>query len=222
MIETAKLAKEAGLKTVAVTAGYISRQARPAFFHYIDAANIDLKGFDDAFYNDVIGGSLQPVLNTLRYLKTQTDIWYELTYLLLEGKNDHPDVLRRMCDWVLLNLGDEVPIHFTAYHPQEIRNSGDKPTSHERLIWARELAMSLGMKYVYIGNVYDESRESTYCPSCHKALVRRNWFKVGGYEMDVNRCSACECIIPGVYEANKGDWGRKSLPLKVLPSVVGK
>ncbi len=219
MIETARLAGEAGLKTVAVTSGYISRQARPAFFHYIDAANIDLKGFENAFYKKIIGGSLQPVLNTLRYLKTQTEIWFELTYLLLEGKNDDAEVLRRMCDWVLLNLGNDVPLHFTAYHPHELAKGNDKPTSHERLIWARDLALGLGLKYVYVGNVYDEQRESTYCPSCHKVLVRRNWFKIGSYDMNMDRCSVCDCRIPGVFEAEKGDWGRKSLPLKVIPNL---
>ncbi len=219
VIDIARLAREKGIKTVVVSSGYISGQARAAFFHYIDAANIDLKGFDDAFYESVVGGRLQPVLNTLRYLKCETDIWFELTYLLLTGKNDDAEVLRRMCEWILLNLGDEVPLHFTAYHPRALVKGDLVPTHHEGLIDARDLALSIGLKYVYLGNVYDEPRETTYCPSCRKALVRRNWFKVGGYDLNKGCCDICGCSIAGVYEQGKGDWGRKSLPLKVIPNL---
>ena len=172
-IDTATACHNHDLKTVAVTAGYITPQARGEFFGAMDAANIDLKAFSEDFYYKVTGAHLQPVLDTIRYVANETDCWVELTNLIIPDANDDEAELRRMCDWILDAVGDQVPIHFTAFHP-DFRMTNRQPTKHETLIQAFDIARQTGLKYVYVGNVQDVARQSTYCPDCAGLLIERD------------------------------------------------
>ncbi|MCA1686648.1 MAG: AmmeMemoRadiSam system radical SAM enzyme, partial [Planctomycetia bacterium] len=164
-IETAKACRAVGVKAVAVTAGYITPEARGAFFEFMDAANVDLKGFTEEFYRHVTYSHLQPVLDTLAWLKKETDVWFEITNLVIPGENDSVDEIRRMSGWVLEHCGDEVPLHFSAFHP-DFRMTDRPNTPHETLLRAHEAARREGLKYVYVGNVHDVAHQSTDCPHC--------------------------------------------------------
>ncbi len=172
-IDTAAACRAMGIKSVAVTAGYIMPEARVEFFEAMDAANIDLKSFDEDFYFRLTSSHLDPVLDTIRYVCNETEVWVELTNLIIPDANDSQDELRRMCDWVLDNVGAEVPVHFTAFHP-DFRMTDRPRTSHETLIGAYDLARAAGLRYVYVGNVNDVHRQSTYCPGCGELLVERD------------------------------------------------
>jgi pyruvate formate lyase activating enzyme len=183
-----------------VTAGYITPHARPEVFRYIDAANVDLKAFTERFYRKVTFSHLDPVLDTLKWLKNETDIWFEITNLMIPDENDAPEETRRLCDWVLTHLGDGVPLHFTAFHPDF--KMTDKPrTPAATLNHARRIALSAGIKYCYVGNVFDDDGQTTYCPACGRALIRRSWHDLLEYHLDGNRCS-CGQIIPGRFPSN--------------------
>ncbi len=212
-VDTGKACHEAGLKNVAVTAGYISPGAREEFFSVMDAANVDLKGFSEDFYRKLTGGHLQPVLDTLKYLKHETDVWLEITNLLIPGHNDSPEELKRMIAWILEELGEDVPLHFSAFHP-DYKMLDVPPTSPQALSQARELALSLGLHYVYTGNVHDSRGGSTWCPSCGELLIERDWYVLGKWGLDENGCcQSCGTRIPGVFEARPGDWGARRLPV---------
>jgi pyruvate formate lyase activating enzyme len=199
VIDISRLAREHGLKSVMVTAGYITPESRPDVYRYIDAANVDLKGFTERFYHKITFSHLDPVLDTLRWLKNDTDIWFEITNLMIPGENDDPDETSRLCDWVLTNLGDSVPIHFTAFHPDF--KMMDRPrTPAATLQRARRIALSAGIKYCYVGNVFDDEGQTTYCPACGKALIRRSWHDILEYRLDGNSC-ACGQTIPGYFSA---------------------
>lgn len=219
-IDAAAACRAEGIKTVAVTAGYITEQARGEFFDAMDAANIDLKGFTEDFYYRTTGAHLDPVLDTIRYACRETDCWVELTNLIIPDANDQPDELRRMCDWILETVGDEVPVHFTAFHPDFRMN--DRPrTPIETLLRAYDLAHQVGLRYVYIGNVHDVARQSTYCPSCRGLLIERNWHQLGRYSMNENRCGHCGHEIAGCFETRPGDWGQRRQPIRIVePDVV--
>ncbi len=183
-----------------VSAGYITPEARPDVFRYIDAANIDLKGFTERFYHKLTFAHLEPVLDTLKWLKNETNIWFELTNLIIPGENDDPDETERLCDWVVENLGASVPIHFTAFHPDF--KLTDKPrTPAATLSRARAIALSAGIQFCYTGNVIDDEGQTTYCPNCGRALIRRSWHDVVGYALQDNACS-CGAVIPGVFDPN--------------------
>jgi pyruvate formate lyase activating enzyme len=213
-IDIAKVARQEGIKTVAVTAGYISPEPRREFYQWMDAANVDLKAFTETFYRKLTQTHLEPVLDTLRYLRHETSVWFEITNLVIPWENDKPEEIAQMCDWILKNLGDDVPLHFTAFHP-DFKMMDHPPTPHVTLVRAREQAIEAGLKYVYVGNVDDVQRQSTYCPSCGEMLIERNWYELGAYRLKGNRCGSCSAWIPGVFEASPGDWGRRRVPVAI-------
>jgi len=213
-IDTAAACRERGLKTVAVTAGYITPEARGEFYSVMDAANVDLKAFTELFYKKLSLARLEPVLDTLRWLKHDTDVWFEITNLVIPEENDSPEEIDRMCDWIINNVGDDVPVHFTAFHP-DFKLMHRPHTPHETLIRAREQALSAGIKYAYTGNVYDVERQSTYCDSCGEVVIERDWYELGAYRLKGNRCGFCSNVIPGVYEERKGNWGRRRLSVVI-------
>jgi pyruvate formate lyase activating enzyme len=205
VIDISRLARERGIKSVMVTAGYITPEARPEVYRYIDAANVDLKAFTERFYHKVTFSHLAPVLDTLKWLKHETEVWFEITNLIIPGENDDSDETKQLCDWVVHNLGDSVPLHFTAFHPDF--KMTDKPrTPASTLQGARRIAHAAGIKYCYVGNVFDDAGQTTRCPACNRVLIRRSWHDVLEYNLDNNRCS-CGQTIPGVFV----DQPRKSL-----------
>lgn len=213
-LDTAAACHQLGLKTVAVTAGYLTDNSRHDFFSGMDAANIDLKAFSEDFYFKLTGAHLQPVLDTIRYACRETDCWIELTNLIIPSANDDDDEFRRMVDWLLETVGSDVPIHFTAFHP-DFRMQDLPQTSHETLVRAYDMAKQAGMKFVYLGNVHDVTRQSTYCPKCHQLLIERDWHQLGRYALVENRCAHCDHELPGVFETTPGHWGRRRQPLQI-------
>ncbi len=213
-IDTAKACHEAGIKTVAVTAGYITPEARPEFYSVMDAANVDLKAFTEQFYQRLTLSHIEPVLNTLKWLKQESNVWFEITNLIIPQENDSEDEIARMCDWIVENVGDEVPVHFTAFHP-DFRVRNRPPTPPETLVRARQQAHKVGIKYAYTGNTYDLSTQSTYCPGCKQCVIERNWFELGSYHIKDGKCSKCQTPIAGVFEESKGDWGRKRVAVSL-------
>ncbi|MGI9443859.1 MAG: AmmeMemoRadiSam system radical SAM enzyme [Rubripirellula sp.] len=215
-LDTAKACHDLGLSAVAVTAGYLTETARPDFFSLMDAANIDLKGFTEDFYQKFTGGHLQPVLDTIRYAVRETDCWVELTNLVIPGANDDPDNFKRMIDWILTEIGCDVPIHFTAFHP-DFQMRDISATPHETLSHAYAIALQAGLNYVYLGNLHDLARQSTYCPKCQNPLIQRDWHQITQYKLDINRCRDCDTRIPGRFEMEAGSWGRQRQPVTVRP-----
>ncbi len=211
-IDTALACKELGIKSVAVTAGYITPEARGPFYQFMDAANVDLKAFTEEFYYRTTLSHLQPVLDTLRWLKHETNVWFEITNLVIPQANDELEEFRQMTDWILEAVGDEVPLHFSAFHP-DFRMLDRPRTPHETLITARDIAMKAGLKYVYVGNVDDVARQSTYCPNCQKLLIERNWYELGEYALNRDNCRHCGTHIAGVFATRPGNWGRKRQPV---------
>jgi pyruvate formate lyase activating enzyme len=198
---------------VAVTAGYICEEPRKEFFAAMDAANVDLKGFTEDFYHKLTGGHLQPVLDTLEYLKHDTDVWFELTTLLIPGHNDSDRELHDMTRWVVEKLGPDVPMHFTAFHP-EYKMMNVPPTPPATLTRARKIAMDNGVHYAYTGNVHDSEGGSTYCHQCGHKLIGRDWYVLSTWELDEHgACRRCGTPLPGVFEARPGDWGAQRLPV---------
>ena len=213
-IETARACHAVGVKTVAVTAGYITPEAREPFFEVMDAANVDLKGFTEEFYHHITYSHLQPVLDTLAWLKHESDVWFEITNLVIPQANDAMDDIRRMCDWILDHCGDEVPLHFTAFHP-DFRMRDRPNTPHGTLLEAYDVARRAGLKYVYTGNVDDVAHQSTYCPHCTKLLIERNWYNLGAYHVRGDRCGHCGGRVAGRFDERPGTWGRRRLPVEI-------
>jgi pyruvate formate lyase activating enzyme len=213
-VDTARACHDVGLKTVAVTAGYITKQARGEFFEHIDAANVDLKGFTEGFYRNLCGGRLSEVLDTLVWLRRETSVWLEITTLLIPGENDSTAELSALASWVAAELGVDVPLHFTAFHP-DWRMLAHGPTPSETLTRARAIAMGRGLRYVYTGNVHDPAGGSTYCSGCGGLLIGRDWYELNGWGLDeAGRCRTCGTALAGVLEARPGDWGRKRQPVR--------
>lgn len=212
-VDTAKICREIGIKAVAVTAGYITPAARPEFYQYMDAANVDLKAFSEIFYEKLTLSHLAPVLNTLKWLKNESNVWFEITNLVIPQENDSDYELNAMCQWIFDNLGDSVPLHFTAYHP-DFRLKRP-PTPKATLVRARDIAIRHGLKYVYTGNVDDFVHQSTYCPACHKLVIERNWYSIGLYKIKGGACGYCGEIINGVFPDQKGTWGSRRLPVSI-------
>jgi AmmeMemoRadiSam system protein B/AmmeMemoRadiSam system protein A len=213
-IDTARECRAVGVRNVAVTAGYITPVARGPFFEFMDAANVDLKAFTEEFYYKLTYSHLQPVLDTLTWLRRETNVWIEITNLVIPQANDSQDEIRSMCDWILEHVGDAVPLHFSAFHP-DFRMHDRAATPHETLLAAREVALQQGVKYVYTGNVDDVSTQSTYCPQCRGLLIERNWYDLGQYHLRGDRCGHCGHTIAGVFEDGPGSWGRKRLPVRI-------
>ncbi|RMG12345.1 MAG: AmmeMemoRadiSam system radical SAM enzyme [Planctomycetota bacterium] len=214
-IDTAAACHDRGIRTVAVTAGYITAEARSEFFDAMDAANVDLKGFSEDFYQKLCAGHLQPVLDTLRYLVHETDVWVELTTLLIPGHNDGDEELKRMSEWVIASLGPHVPLHFTAFHP-DFRMRDVPPTPPATLRRARTIAKEIGLEHVYTGNVSDPEGQSTYCPGCGEMVVQRDGYEIGRYALDAEgRCRSCGTRLPGRFAERPGTWGRRRLPVRI-------
>ena len=200
-IATAEACHQQGLRNVAVTNGYISPEARRAFYAPMDAANVDLKGFSDHFYQKLCGATLQPVLDTLCYLRHETSVWLEITTLLIPGYNDQPAEIRAMCEWLQRELGEDVPLHFTAFHP-DFRVLDTPPTPPETLFQARNIARDCGLRYVYTGNIFDSDGGTTYCPHCYTPLIARNWHTISHYVLTAEgHCPVCQTKIPGRFAA---------------------
>ena len=197
VIDIAREAQRAGLNTVMVSNGYITREAFFDIYRHIDAANIDLKAFTENFYGKVTLTHLQPVLDTLRWLRHETNVWFEITNLVIPTLNDDESETERLCAWILENLGDDVPLHFTAFHPDF--KLQDKPaTPPETLHRTRSLAMRMGLKFVYEGNIYSDGAH-TLCPGCRQAILRRSWHDVLKNEIPEGKCPHCATTIAGVF-----------------------
>ncbi len=202
VIDTARAASAAGLKNVMVTAGYITAEARPEVFRDIDGANVDLKAFTESFYHKLTLSHLEPVLDTLIWLHRETDVWVEITTLLIPGLNDDPEEVREACDWILEHLGDQVPLHYTAFHP-DFRMTDRPRTPPATLRTARSIALQAGLKYVYVGNVLDPAGQTTWCPGCGAPLIRRDWHSVSENRVRGGVCPECETRIPGVFSGSE-------------------
>ncbi len=214
-IDTAQACPELGIKAVAVTAGYICEEPRQEFYRHMDAANVDLKAFTESFYKKICSGELRPVLDTLVYLKRETEVWFEITTLLIPGENDSEAELHSASQWVAENLGPDVPWHFTAFHP-DYKMMDRSPTSPSTLTRARQIAGSYGLRYVYTGNVHDEPGGSTRCHRCGQLLVGRDWYELTAWNLtDGGRCRACGTPCSGRFEGAPGDWGRRRLPVRL-------
>jgi pyruvate formate lyase activating enzyme len=213
--DTALACREQGVRSVAVTAGYISPGPREEFFSAVDAANVDLKAFTEDFYRRICGGHLRPVLDTLEYLSKETDVWVELTTLLIPGHNDSDAELDAMSSWVVDHLGRDVPMHFTAFHPDwKMRDL--PPTPAATLTRAREIALRNGVRYAYTGNVHDSKGGSTWCHACGALLVERDWYELGVWGLDADgKCASCGTPCAGVFESRPGAWGSRRLPVAV-------
>ncbi|NOX09056.1 MAG: AmmeMemoRadiSam system radical SAM enzyme [Gammaproteobacteria bacterium] len=212
-IDVAAACRDKGIKNVAVTAGYVCKEPAKEFFALMDAANIDLKAFTDDFYHKVTGGHLQPVLDILEYVRHETDTWLELTTLLIPGLNDSDDEVNAMTQWVVERLGPDVPMHFTAFHP-DWRMRDIVSTLPETLLRCRQIALDNGVHYAYVGNVHDKVAESTYCHQCGQMLIGRDWYELSEWQLDDKGCcNQCGTALNGVFEAQAGDWGARRLPV---------
>lgn len=212
-MDTADACHAIGIKTVAVTAGYIKTIARHEFFAKMDATNVDLKAFSEDFYVRQCGGHLQPVLDTLVYLKHETRVWFEITTLLIPGENDNPDEITALCEWIMRELGPDVPLHFTAFHPAW--KMLDHPaTPALSLIAAREIARHAGLQYVYLGNIHSIEGATTHCTGCDTTLIRRDGYRILEYRLDeAGTCPDCGTLLAGRFGHFKGSFGAKRIPV---------
>jgi pyruvate formate lyase activating enzyme len=216
-MDTADACHARGIKTVAVTAGYMHDSARRDFYAKMDAANVDLKAFTEDFYFKLTGGHLQPVLDTLLYLRRETGVWFEITTLLIPGKNDSDEELTAMSDWIVKELGTDVPLHFSAFHP-DYKMLDVPPTPPATLARARDIAMKAGLKYVYTGNVYDIEGGTTYCPGCHKPLIVRDWYRILKYRLTADgHCPDCGSTVAGRFGQFTGQFGARRIPVAIHP-----
>jgi len=208
-LDTAQACRTLGIKSVAVTAGYVCEQPRAEFYALMDAANIDLKAFSERFYHHITGGHLQAVLETLQYVKQETSVWLELTTLLIPNENDSDAELEAMTQWVVENLGADVPMHFTAFHP-DWKMQAISHTPLQTLLRARQIALKNGVRYAYIGNAHDKAADSTYCHGCGQLLIGRDWYQLFEWNLDTSGCCRfCGVRCAGVFNAKAGDWGAK-------------
>ncbi|MGB5698037.1 MAG: AmmeMemoRadiSam system radical SAM enzyme [Polyangiales bacterium] len=217
--DVAAACRDRGLRSVAVTAGYVNPEPRAELFSFVDAANVDLKAFDDDFYRRIAGGQLEPVLDTLRYLRHETDVWFEITNLVIPGHNDADEKIRQLADWVVGELGPNVPLHFSAFHPS-YKMRDVPPTPRATLRRARDIAKQAGVHHVYTGNVHDPEGDTTYCSSCGTALIARNWYEVLSWNLLDGACPTCGIDCAGVFEATPGAWGARRLSVKMAPEGI--
>ncbi|MCP5160128.1 MAG: AmmeMemoRadiSam system radical SAM enzyme [Hahellaceae bacterium] len=214
-MDVARACRQQDIKTVAVTAGYICPAPREAFFYWMDAANVDLKAFTEDFYFKLCGAHLKDVLDTLEYIRHETKTWLEITTLLIPGANDSDKEIAQMSQWIYQHLGPDVPLHFSAFHPDwKMRDTPATPP--ETLTRARHIARDNGLLYVYTGNVHDPSGSSTYCPGCGKRLIERDWYQLGEWNLNAQHaCNQCGTIIPGHFETVPGSWGSKRMGVHI-------
>jgi pyruvate formate lyase activating enzyme len=214
-VDTARACAERGIAAVAVTAGYVCAEPRAEFYRHMQAANVDLKSFDEGFYRRLTGGHLQPVLETLQHIHRETDCWLEITTLLIPGQNDSEREIRDLCAWVLRELGADVPLHFSAFHP-DYRMRDLPPTPPPTLKRARRMALQAGLHHVYTGNISDPEGATTYCPGCGAPLIGRDGYRLTGWALDHNgHCRACGRALSGVFGDRPGNWGNRRQPVRI-------
>jgi pyruvate formate lyase activating enzyme len=214
-IDTALACRERGIRSVAVTAGYVCAEPRADLFAEVDAANIDLKAFSESFYAKICAGALAPVLETIEYVRHETECWLELTTLLIPGLNDSDAELDALTRWVVERLGPDVPLHFSAFHP-DFRLRDRPPTPPSTLARARSIARANGVRYAYTGNVHDPEGQSTRCHACGGLLIERDGYVLGAWNLDADGCCAtCGAALPGVFEERPGTWGARRLPVRL-------
>jgi pyruvate formate lyase activating enzyme len=220
-IDVARACHEVGVKAVAVTAGYVCDAPRAEFYQHMDAANVDLKAFTEKFYRSLTGSHLQPILETLEYLKHHTSVWLEITTLLIPGQNDSEAELEALTRWIMEHLGPDVPLHFSAFHPDyKMREISRTPSS--TLSLARSIAMRNGLRYVYTGNVHDEEGGSTYCHACGEMLIGRDWYTLTAWNLaEYGHCRFCHTPCAGIFESQPGNWG-PTLPPVRFPSQTNR
>ena len=200
---------------MAVTAGYITEQARGEFYGGLDAVNVDLKGFTEGFYEKLCFAELGPVLDTLRWIKQETDVWLEVTTLLIPGKNDSEQEVARLSEWCAENLGPETPLHFSAFHP-DFKMTDIEATPPATLARARAQALEAGLRHVYTGNVHDAKGQSTYCGGCGATLIERDWYRLGAWKLDDGGCCLdCGTRLAGHFDAEPGNWGAQRKRLRI-------
>ncbi len=219
-IDVADACRARGIRTVAVTAGYVCDEPRAELFRHIDAANVDLKAFTEDFYRHVTIGHLQPVLDTLEYLRHETDVWFEITNLVIPEHNDGDAELDEMSAWIAEHLGPDVPLHFTAFHP-DFKMLDVPPTPPATLTRARAIARRNGLHHVYTGNVHDPAGSSTYCPGCGRLVIERDWYRLGTYRLTHDgHCEFCGTAIPGRFDGPPGTWGPRREPVWLDPGAA--
>ena len=218
-VDVADACRARGIKAVAVTAGYLTDAPRRELFAHLDAANVDLKAFTDDFYHRTCAAHLQPVLDTLVYLRRETDVWFEITTLLIPGHNDSDAEIDAECGWLADNLGADVPLHFTAFHP-DFKMRDVPPTPPSTLRRAREIALGHGLRFVYTGNVHDAEGGRTTCPGCGAAVVERDWYRIDHYRLtDDGRCAGCGTVLPGRYDGPVERWGPRRVPVSITSRI---
>lgn len=212
-LEVAQACHAQGIRTVAVTAGYVCPEPRTEFYAHMDAANVDLKAFSERFYRKLCAGALGPVLDTLRYIYHETNTWLEITTLLIPGENDYDTELEALTEWIVTHLGPDVPLHFTAFHPDwKMRHHPSTPAT--TLHRARTIALKNGLRYVYTGNLLDPEGQSTYCHACSQLLIGRVGYQITAWHLDAQgRCLRCQTPCAGVFEAQPGSWGSRRQPV---------
>ncbi|MGB5536335.1 MAG: AmmeMemoRadiSam system radical SAM enzyme [Thiogranum sp.] len=214
-IDVASACSDKGIKSVAVTAGYVCPEPRKEFYRYMDAANVDLKAFSEDFYHKITGSHLAPVLETLEYIRHETDVWLELTTLLIPGKNDSEKEIDEMTRWVVEKLGADVPMHFSAFHP-DWKMLDVPPTPKASLVRAREIAISNGVRYAFTGNVHNEDGDSTFCHQCGEKLIGRDWYELTDWKLTAaGKCPSCGTACAGVFDARPGNWGSRRQPVRL-------
>jgi len=218
-VDVAQACRERGINTVAVSAGYIAPEPRREFFRHMDAANIDLKGFTEGFYKNLCSGKLAAVLDTLAYLKHETKVWFEITTLLIPGENDAPAEIEALSGWVVEQLGPDVPVHFTAFHP-DWKMLDKQPTPRATLDMARRIGREQGLRYVYTGNIHDPAGQSTYCDACGTVLIGRDWYDLNEWNLTADgRCQSCAVFCAGVFDGAPGQWGRRRQAIRIPASA---
>jgi pyruvate formate lyase activating enzyme len=214
-VDVAAACHARGVRNVAVSAGYVNEGARAEFFGAMDAANIDLKGVTEGFYARLCTGGLAAVLDTLAYIRHETNVWLEITTLLIPGENDSEAEIHAMSEWLVGNLGPDVPLHFTAFHP-DYRMMDTPRTPGETLRRARRIAREHGLRYVYTGNIHDKDGGSTYCHSCGACLIGRDWYELSDWNLTPEgECASCGAACAGVFEPKPGRWGRRRQPVRL-------
>ena len=214
-MDVARACRQRGVATVAVTAGYVREAARRDFFAEMDAANVDLKAFTESFYKKLCFAELEPVKETLVYLARETDVWLEVTTLLIPGANDSEDEVARLCDWFVTAVGDSVPLHFTAFHP-DFKMEDVRPTPVETLVRARRQALAAGLRHVYTGNVVDVDGQSTRCSGCGDVVIGRDGYRILAYRLDeLGCCRRCGTAVPGRFGDKAGRWGSRRLRVSI-------
>ena len=214
-MDIADACRSRGIGTVAVTAGYIHAAPRREFYAKMDAANVDLKAFTDDFYFRQCGARLAPVLDTLVYLRHETSVWLEITTLLIPGKNDSNEEIEAQSRWIMKELGPDVPLHFTAFHP-DFKMRDVAPTPPSTLTRARDIALANGVRHAYTGNVHDRAGGSTWCPGCRALVIERDWYRLGAYGLtDDGHCTKCGTRLPGHFDGPPGTWGARRRPVRL-------